>query len=168
MELLKTQLDGRHLIQINAIFTYIHTYSNVFGIYRYTKIQQRLIAKSSWYGLCFSFSFLFFFFCKQQIAFQWHDCCSSLLLVRCVCSDKTNVHMLYTISNTYFAFLPSNLAFIEDQRREICWKIRILAMATTKLALFHIFWYSFWTDSTDNNHLHLHVCIYVSYRLYNF
>lgn len=28
--------------------------------------------------------------------------------------------MLYTISNTYFAFLPSNLAFIEDQRREKC------------------------------------------------
>lgn len=111
--------------------------------------------------VCFSFFFLFFF-CKQQIAFQWHDCCSSLLLVRCVCSDKTNVHMLYTISsNTYFAFLPSNLAFIEDQRREICLKTRILAMPTTKLALFHIFCYWFWTDSTDNNHLHLYVCTYI-------
>lgn len=150
---------------------YFYIYTHLFKCIRHIQVHKdttKVDSKKFLVWFVFFLFFFVFFFCKQQIAFQWHDCCSSLLLVRCVCSDKTNVHMLYTISNTYFAFLPSNVAFIEDQRREICWKIRILAMATTKLALFHIFWYRFWTDSTDNNHLHLHVCIYVSYRLYNF
>lgn len=123
---------------------FLHIYTHLYKCIWYIQVHKDTTKVDSkkflvWF-VFFLFFLLVFFFCKQQIAFQWHDCCSSLLLVRCVCSDKTNVHMLYTISsNTYFAFLPSNLATIEYQRREICLKTRIPAMPTTKLAFFHIF-----------------------------
>lgn len=59
-------------------YIYTHTYSNVFGIYRYTKIQQRLIAKSSWYGLFFLFFFCFFFL-------QAANCVSVTIVVLLCC-----------------------------------------------------------------------------------
>lgn len=123
MELLKTQLDWRHLIQINAIFTYTHTYSNVFGIYRYTKIQQRLIAKSSWYGLCFSFFFLFFFlqaancvsvtrllffFVVGTMCMFWQNKCTHVVY------NKQYVFRFFTVKSSFY-WRPTAGNMLKDQ-----------------------------------------------------